>query len=84
MIENLLQLKNEISVFNDDVVKFSIIHIYLNTSFRFADKDHWGAGEECAEAYEFFLKVLIQPLLKHFKLISDYKIQRIMLWFCFK
>ena len=84
MIESLLQLRNEVSVFNDDVIKFSVIHTYLNISLKFADKDHWEAGEKCAEVYEFFLKVLIQPLFKHFELISDYKIQRAVLWFCFE
>ena len=39
-IKNLLQLKNRISVFNDDVVKFSVIYIYLNTSLKFVNKDH--------------------------------------------
>ena len=78
-IENLLQLRNEVSVLDNDVVKFSVIHTYLNTSPRFADKDHQRADEECAEAYESFLKILIQPLLEHFKLISDHKIQRAVL-----
>ena len=74
MIENLLQLKNKVLIFDDDVVKFSVIHIYSNTFLKFTDKDHWRTDEKCAEVYEFFLKVLIQSLFKHFKLISDHKI----------
>ena len=78
-IEGLLQLGNEVSILNDDVIKFSVIHTYLNTFFRFADKDYQKTGEKCAETYEFFLKVLIQSLFKHFKFISDYRIQRAVL-----
>ena len=74
MIESLLQLRNEVLIFNNDVVKFLIIHTYLNIFFRFADKNHQKADEECVEVYKFFLKILIQSLLKHFELISDYKI----------
>ena len=73
-IENLLQLKNKILIFNDNVVKFLIIHTYLNISLKFVNKDHWEADEECAETYKFFLKILIQSLFEHFKFISDYKI----------
>ena len=73
-IEGLLQLKNEILIFDDDVVKFSIIHTYLNTSPKFMNKDYWGADEGCAETYEFFLKIFIQSFFKHFKLISDHEI----------
>ena len=40
MIESLLQLRNRVSVFNGDIIKFLIIHTYLNTSPRFSDKDH--------------------------------------------
>ena len=69
-----MQLKNKVSVFNNDVVKFSVIHTYLNISLKFINKDHWGTDEECAEIYESFLKILIQSLLKHFKFINDYKI----------
>ena len=79
MIEGLLQLKNEISVFDDDVVKFSIIHTYLNTFLKFANKDHWKADEKCVKIYKSFLKILIQSFFKHFKFINDYKIQRVML-----
>ena len=79
MIEGLLQLGNKVSVFDGDIIKFLVIHTYLNTSPRFVNKDHWGAGGECAGVYEFFLKVLIQPLLEHFELISDHGIQRVML-----
>ena len=74
MIENLLQLKDRIVIFNNDVVKFSVIYTYLNIFSKFADKNHWETSEECAEAYEFFLKVLIQSFLKHFEFISDYRI----------
>ena len=74
IIEGLLQLRNRVSVFDDDVIKFLIIHTYSNIFSRFTDKDHQRADEECTEVYEFFLKVLIQPLLEHFKLISDHKI----------
>ena len=73
-IEGLLQLRNWVSVFNDNVVKFSVIHIYLNIFFKFANKDYQRVDEECAEAYEFFLKVFIQSFLEHFKLISGYEI----------
>ena len=76
MIEGLLQLRNKISVFNNDVVKFLIIHTYLNIFPRFINKDHWEADEECAEMYKFFLKVFIQLLFKYFKLINNYEIQR--------
>ena len=79
IIESLLQLRNKVSVFNNDVVKFSVIHTYLNTSLKFTDKNHWEADEECAEMYKFFLKILIQSLFKHFKLISDYKIKKTVL-----
>ena len=79
MIEGLLQLRNWISVFDDDVIKFPVIHIYSNISPRFVNKDHQGAGEECAEVYESFLKVLIQLLFEHFELISGYGIQRAVL-----
>ena len=79
IIEGLLQLRNEILIFDDDVIKFSVIHTYLNISLKFVNKDHQRADEECAEAYEFFLKVLIQSFLEHFKLISDHKIQRAVL-----
>ena len=40
MIEDLLQLRNEVLILNDDVVKFLIIHIYLNTSPKFVNKNH--------------------------------------------
>ena len=40
MIEGLLQLGNQILVLDDDVIKFLVIHTYLNTSPRFTDKDH--------------------------------------------
>ena len=40
MIENFLQLKNKISIFNNNVIKFSVIHIYLNIFFKFANKDY--------------------------------------------
>ena len=83
-IESFLQLRNRISVFDDDVVKFLIIHIYLNISLRFADKNYWKVDEKCAEMYEFFLKILIQSLFEHFEFISDHRIQRAVLWFCFK
>ena len=83
-IENLLQLKNKILIFNDDVIKFSVIHTYLNIFFKFTDKDHQRVDEKYVETYKFFLKVLIQPLFKHFELISDYEIQRAVFWFCFK
>ena len=39
-IKSLLQLKNKISIFNDDVVKFSVIYTYLNTSPKFMKKNH--------------------------------------------
>ena len=84
IIEGFLQLRNKISVFDNDVIKFLIIHIHLNISFKFADKDYWEADEECAEVYEIFLKIFIQPLLEHFKLISDHRIQWIMFWFCLR
>ena len=58
-IESLLQLKNRVLIFNDDVIKFSVINTYLNISLRFVNKDYWKADEGCAEVYEFFLKVLI-------------------------
>ena len=58
-IESLLQSRNRVLIFNSDVVKFLVIHTYLNISPRFADKDYWEADEECAEVYEFFLKILI-------------------------
>ena len=74
-----MQLRNKVSVLNDDVIKFSVIHIYLNTSLKFTDKDYQRANEKCAKVYEFFLKVLIQSLLEHFKLISDHEIQRAVL-----
>ena len=77
MIENLLQLKNKILIFNDDVIKFLIIHIYLNTSLKFINKNYQKVDKEYAEMYEFFLKVLIQLFFKYFEFISDYKIQKI-------
>ena len=40
IIKNLLQLRNKISVFNDNVIKFLIIHIYLNIFLRFIYKNH--------------------------------------------
>ena len=83
-IESFLQLKNEILIFNDDVVKFSVIHTYSNTSPKFTNKDYQEADEECAEVYKFFLKVLIQSLFEHFELISGYRIQKTVLWFYFK
>ena len=84
MIEGLLQLKNRVLILNNNVIKFSIIYIYLNTFFRFINKDHWETDEECAEMYEFFLKILIQPFLKHFEFINDYEIQKAVLWFHLK
>ena len=59
MIKDFLQLKNKISVFDDDVIKFLIIYTYLNTFFRFANKDHQKTDKKCAEMYKFFLKILI-------------------------
>ena len=83
-IKGFLQPGNRISILDDDVIKFSVVHTHLNTSPKFADKDHWEAGEECTEAYESFLKILIQSLLEHFKFISGYKIQEAVLWFCLR
>ena len=40
MIENLLQLRNKVSVFDNDVIKFSVIYTYLNTFSKFTDKDY--------------------------------------------
>ena len=40
MIEGLLQPGNQVSVLDGDVVKFPVIHTYLNTSPRFANKDY--------------------------------------------
>ena len=79
MIKSFLQLKNKIAVFDDDIVKFLIIHTYLNIFFKFTNKNYWKADEKCAEVYKFFLKVFIQSLFKHFKLISNYEVQKIIL-----
>ena len=78
-IESLLQSENRVSVFDNNIIKFSVIHIYLNISLKFANKDYWETDEKYVETYKFFLKVLIQSLLEHFKLISDHKIQRAVL-----
>ena len=76
MIESLLQLKDKIIIFSNNVIKFSVIHIYLNIFFKFADKNHWKVNKKCAEMYKSFLKIFIQLLFKYFKFINDYKIQK--------
>ena len=40
IIKSLLQLENRVLVLDDNVIKFPVIHIYLNTSPRFVNKDH--------------------------------------------
>ena len=59
MIEGFLQLENRILNFNNDIVQFLIIYIYLNTFFKFADKDYQRDNKKYAEIYEFFLKIFI-------------------------